>query len=111
MSQVQIDLFTQRPAPLAVRVTPPRARRSDPETSHAAAASAKELQADHHALIVAVLKRAGPLGKDGVAARCGLTGHACGKRLSELERASLIALTGRKVPSTSGRQEREWAAT
>jgi hypothetical protein len=110
MSHVQMDIFTGGPAPLAVRMTPPLARRTDPETSHAAAAEAKELQADHHALIVAVLKRSGPLGVDGIAARCGLTGHAAGKRMKELERQGLIELTGRKVASTSGRMEREWQA-
>lgn len=110
MTQVQIDLFTQRPAPLAVRVQPPRARRSDPDTSHAAAAEAKQLQEDHHALILDALKHGGPLGKDGISARCSITGVAVARRLSELERAGLIRLTGRKVASTAGRMEREWAA-
>jgi predicted ArsR family transcriptional regulator len=86
----------------------PRARRTDPITSHEAAASAKDLQAKHHRLIVACLKEHGPLGKDGIAARTSITGVAVCRRLSELEHGGLIAPTGRTVKSTAGRNEREW---
>lgn len=85
----------------------PRARRTDPATSHAAAASAVQLAQDHHAMILQALQH-GPAGKDGIAARIGLDGHRTGKRMCELERAGLIRLTGRTVPSASGRAEREW---
>jgi len=63
---------------------PPQARRTDPATSHQAAASAKELQAQHHQVIVACLKRHGALGKDGIAARTGLTGVAVARRTRRL---------------------------
>ena len=112
-ASAQLDLLELFSAPPSVPTSLqclPLARRSDPATSHAAAASARELQLHHHDLIVGVLKRSGSLGKDGVSARCDLTGHACGKRLSELERMGLIALTGRQVFSTAGRLEREWVA-
>jgi predicted ArsR family transcriptional regulator len=89
----------------------PQARRSDPVTSHDAAASAKDLQARHHRLIVACLKTHGPLGKDGIAARTSITGVAVCRRLSELEQGGLIAPTGRTVKSTAGRAEREWKST
>lgn len=105
-----LEVFSAPPSVPTSLQCLPLARRSDPATSHAAAASARELQLHHHDLIVGVLKRSGALGKDGVAARCGLTGHACGKRLSELERMGLVKLTGKTVPSTSGRAEREWIA-
>ena len=72
----------------------PAARRRDPFTSHQAAASAKELQAQHHRTIVGCLKRHGPLGKDGIAARTGLTGVAVARRTAELARAGLIQPTG-----------------
>ena len=88
----------------------PQARRRDPATSHQAAASAKELQAQHHRVIVDCLKRHGALGKDGIAARTGLTGVAVARRTAELERAGLIQPTGKTVLSTAGRPEREWRA-
>ncbi len=92
---------------LSFDVDPPRARRVDPETSHAAAASAVELAKRHHALILEALKH-GPAGASVLSTRIGLDAHRVGKRLCELERAGLIRLTGRTVPSASGRQEREW---
>lgn len=88
----------------------PGARASDPITSHLAASQAKELAAVQHRIIVEVLSLSGPLGKDGIAARTHLTGHAVGKRMSELERFGMAVTTGRTVPSTSGRAEREWRA-
>ena len=86
----------------------PRARRTDPETSHAAARQAKALAAAHQLAILTCLQEYGPLGKDGIGARTMLTGHAVGKRLPELQRMGLVTLTGRTVPSESGRAEREW---
>jgi predicted ArsR family transcriptional regulator len=88
----------------------PRARRLDPETSHEAAASAGELQARHQGMIVDTLRRCGPLGKDRIAAILGLTGVAVARRMSELREAGLVAATGRRVPSNSGRSETEWKA-
>lgn len=89
---------------------PPMARRKDPATSHAAAAAAKQLQADHQEVILAALKKYGPMGKDAIAARTRLDGVQVCRRLVELERKGLIELTGREVLSTSGRNEREWRA-
>jgi predicted transcriptional regulator len=88
----------------------PRARTSDPETSHEAAASARELAVKHQALILECLKKHGPLGKDGIAARTRLDGVQTCRRLTELERAGLIQWTGECVLSTAGRKEREWRA-
>lgn len=85
----------------------PLARRSDPATSHLAAAQAGELQAAHQREILAALKL-GPAGKSAIAARSGLDGHAVARRLPELQRKGLAKPTGRTVPSTSGRDEREW---
>jgi len=84
------------------------ARTSDPATSHAAAAAARELQSQHHSEILAALQRFGPLGASGIASRCCLDAHQVGKRLHELEKAGRIALTGETVKSTAGRKEREW---
>lgn len=89
----------------------PLARRSDPATSHAAAESAKGLQAWHHTLILAALEQRGPLGKSGIARFTPLDGVQACCRLTELQRAGLIEWTGRTVPSTAGRAEREWRRT
>jgi len=97
---LQLSIFDDAP--------PPAARRRDPDTSHAAAASAKELQGEHHRTILACLEQYGCLGKDGIAARARLTSYQVSKRLSELARTGQIVETGRTVPSTAGRQEREW---
>lgn len=85
----------------------PRARWSDPSTSHAAAASAKDLASQHHILILGALRR-GPAGKDRIAVITKLTGVQVCRRLGELERSRAIRPTGKTVTSTAGRQEREW---
>ena len=86
----------------------PRARVRDPETSHMAAAQAKELAARHHRIILGALEAHGPAGKDRIASLTSLTGVAVCRRLSELHKAGRITPTGRNVTSTAGRAEREW---
>lgn len=111
MMQASLDFGSAPPQAPSTWTPPepyPAARRSDPATSHAAAAEAHELRARHHALIVECLREHGPLGKDGIAARARLTGVAVARRTVELERAGAIRPTGRTVLSTAGRAEREW---
>jgi predicted Rossmann fold nucleotide-binding protein DprA/Smf involved in DNA uptake len=86
------------------------ARKSDPATSHSAAARVKEFRSHQHAVILEALA-AGPAGASGIAARCGLLPHQIGKRIAELAKAGRIVETGRTVTSSSGRGEREWRAT
>ena len=86
----------------------PLCRASDPLTSFQAADAAKELIKDHERLIVSVLAEHGPLGVDGIAAHCKLTGHAVGRRMKALLDSERVKLTGRVVKSASGRNEREW---
>lgn len=93
---------------LAFDLDEPRARSRDPVTSKLAAASAKELQARHHILILECLRKHGALSKDGIASRTRLDGVQTCRRLTELARAGLIKETGRTVLSTAGRSEREW---
>lgn len=107
MNCQQLDFFGASSVSSAT-ANPPRARASDPVTSHAAAASARELQSRHHDSILECLREHGPLGKDGIGARTHLTGVAFCRRLVELERAGKIKTTGRHVTSTAGRAEREW---
>jgi hypothetical protein len=93
---------------LTLDLPPPAARRRDPDTSHIAAAAARDLQVRHQQMILDCLRKHGPLGKDGIAARTRLDGVQVCRRLSELDRARIIEPTGATVPSTSGRMEREW---
>jgi len=87
-----------------------RVRSSDPITSHEAADAAKDLAFKHFGMIVNALKAHGALGKDGIAIHSGLEPNQVARRLNELEKMSLIELTGRTVKSSSGRNEREWRA-
>ena len=89
----------------------PLSRVRDPQTSKAAAAAAGEAAKLHQQVVLATLEWYGPLGKDGIAARAALTGVQVCRRLTELHRAGLIVPTGRNVPSTAGRAEREWRLT
>ena len=102
MNAAQLEIFGDPAAPL------PMARRTDPITSHQAAASAADLQQRHHDLIVRCLESHGALGKDGVAARTRLDGVAVCRRLAELQRLGRARPTGKCVQSTAGRAEREW---
>jgi predicted transcriptional regulator len=86
----------------------PRVRASDPITSFEAADSIKEVSAKHHKIILECLEKNGPLGKDGIAKLTGLESNQVARRLNELSVMSLIVLTGNKVKSNSGRNEREW---
>lgn len=95
---------------MSLALDPPRARRMDPATSHAAAGAARELARQHHQVILACLVEHGPLGKDGISARTGLPGVAVARRLPELQAAGLVELTGWHCMSNAGRAEREWRA-
>lgn len=83
------------------------ARRTDPATSHAAAAEAGDLAEEHRERILAALA-VGSAGASRIGERCRLSSHQVNKRLPELLRAGLVELTGRTVTSASGRGEREW---
>ena len=82
------------------------ARKTDPPTSHAAAARAKKFRGGHCKRILEALA-AGPAGQTEIARRCGLLPHQVNKRLHELAKIGLVELTGRKVEAGA---EREWKA-
>jgi hypothetical protein len=90
-----------------------RARRTDPITSHLAAASISDAAKAHYELIVTCLKKYGPMGKDSIAMHTNMNGFADGnavaRRLPEIEKMGLVEPTGKLVLSRSGRKEREWA--
>jgi len=109
--EVQLGFdFAACAAVMPLQMPPPRARRTDPATSHEAAAAARELVMRHRAAIVACLQAHGPLGKDGIAARTRLTGVAVARRMCTLQADGLVRLTGKNVLSTAGCNEREWEA-
>lgn len=83
-------------------------RRTDPQTSKDAAEKAGALRERHHGIILQCLREHGPGGKDFIAARTRLDGVAVCRRLGELQALGVIRLTGKTVPSTAGRPEREW---
>jgi hypothetical protein len=88
-----------------------RARTTDPTTSHQAAEAVKEYTVQKHfALIHNALVEHGPLGKDSIALHSGLDPNQVARRLPEMMKVNAVELTGRVVPSFSGRNEREWRA-
>jgi len=88
----------------------PRVRKEDPITSFEAADSIKEVSAKHYKIILECLQSNGALGKDGIALITGLESNQVARRLNEMKVLGLIQLTGNKVKSNSGRNEREWKA-
>lgn len=94
---------------LAFELDPPRARHSDPSTSHGAAIRAKQLQAAHVALILGALQRFGPMTVDQIADIVKLNGHQVGKRMSGLAIAKAVEIVPELTrPSKAGRAQRVW---
>lgn len=89
----------------------PLARSSDPLASFESAARVIEFKQSQEHQILMTLAIHGALGSSGIAAHCGLFPHEVGKRLTALQRDGRIALTGKIVRASSGRNEREWVAT
>ncbi len=107
--------MTTEPAPLFcihgwVPDTCPRchARRTDPDTSKAAAEWIPRGHAGH---ILAILRAAGPATQSEIAAEASLLPHQVNKRLADLNRKGLAEPTGATRTGHAGRAEREWHAT
>ncbi len=96
--QLQIDLM-------------PAARRTDPATSHEAAALAVGLATRHRTLILGALGLHGAMGKTRIAKVTGLDDVAVARRLPELERIGMVEPTGGRETSASGRPERVWGVS
>jgi len=86
------------------------ARATDPATSHAAAARINEFAGSHCVRILACLRKYGPMSKDEIAARTGLTGVQVDRRLPDLEWTGDAMPTPFTSKSLSGRDERLWVS-
>ena len=85
------------------------ARRSDPETSVHAAESMREASAHQCASIFSLITSSpDPLAGEQIADRLGMTTHAVGKRLPDLERDGLIVKTSKRHQNRSGRWAVKW---
>jgi len=102
---VQLDLGFGAERALSTRRL---ARRTDPSTSHVAAARTVEFRANHAGRILAALQDHGPMTVDQIAKMTDLTAWQVNKRLPELQRASVATPTGETRLSASGRPERVW---
>jgi hypothetical protein len=79
------------------------ARTTDPDTSHEAAMSAKELRGIHHGKIMAVFNPGVRLASEQVSDRIDLTHAQVWRRMNELEKAGLLRRTDEKHKNRSGR--------
>lgn len=87
-----------------------RARRADPATSHAAAASAASLMHAHESVILTVLRRHPNLAAHEIGDRGALTSVQVCRRLAKLEAEGVIRPTGDTHLTPSGRAARCWEA-
>ncbi len=76
---------------LALPLEPPRARRRDPSTSHAAAKAAERFQASHAGRILAAL-RIHPMTAKEISAHTGLSVEQVCRRAIELQRSEKIVV-------------------
>jgi predicted transcriptional regulator len=83
----------------------PKARKSDPPTSHAAAQS-RGLRGQK--LLVYQALADGPAGQTELGQRIGMDAHRVNKRLADLESEGLAAPTGDEVRNAGGCLERVW---
>lgn len=89
----------------------PLARRTDPQTSHDAAASMGMAATMQCAKVLHALRELGKAGAEQIGERCNLPAYAVRKRLPELFDADLAVPTGDKRKTLSGRSERVWRCT
>lgn len=83
------------------------ARRTDPSTSHKAAATVGKFAGEHHALILEALRCHGAMTIYGIAGRTHLDHVAVARRMKELEGTHQVIVVGEKR-GPSGRMCRVW---
>jgi hypothetical protein len=84
----------------------PVARRHDPPTSHAAAASITKAAKDHHYAIINVLWK--PMTIYHIARLTGLDHVQVARRMPELAAMGKAMTTGKTAPGPAGRECRLW---
>ena len=89
----------------------PRARQTDPSTSHKAGRRASGFAAPHRALILASLMYHGEADIYEIAFRTGLDHVAVARRMPELRRIGLAEPTGKYALTPTGCRARMWRAT
>lgn len=100
------DLFGDGPAASPQRM----ARRTDPETSHAAAAEhvASGANAAQRAACLRVMSPDVGMTSDEIAAAAGIERHASARRLPELERDGLVVRGPARLSQVGGRVGVTW---
>lgn len=89
--------------------TPPTVRRTDPVTSHDAAASVTP--SPGRIMCLSILYEQGPMTDHELSRASGIQINSIGKRRQECTEALLVGDTGKTRPSPSGRQMIVWAIT
>lgn len=87
------------------------ARRTDPATSHEAAARVHEFSDSQQTAIYGALRNYGPMGAEEIADEVAIPAYAIRKRLAELHQLNRIKPTGDTRRTKSGRSERIWSLT
>ena len=90
---------------------PPRARSTDPDTSHSAAARLNEFAAGHCRKIYAKLGAMGAASAEQLGDALGMDPYAVRKRLADLAHAKLAEATKEKRMTRARRAERIWRLT
>lgn len=81
---------------LCLTLEPPKARRRDPSTSHAAAKAAERFQASHAGRVLAAL-RIHPMTAKEISAHTGLSVEQVCRRLPEIPGVSVMTVGGQPV--------------
>ena len=89
---------------------PPKARNSDPDTSHEAAESMEGEAKAQRAQILDYLRRRGPRTADGLDFILNLRPTSAGRRLPELKEMGLVEMTAKVALTRSGRGAHVWRA-
>jgi predicted ArsR family transcriptional regulator len=87
----------------------PRARNTDPYTSHAAAANVRRFDAGQCRMIrLALIQNPQGIGAEQIAKQIGIAAYAVRKRLPEMASAGLCKPTDELRVTETGRHERIW---
>lgn len=86
------------------------ARTTDPDTSHEAASSIKDLREGHFTKIYSALLGHSGLTAEGISDLISLDYVAVNRRLAEMERGGMVARTSERKRNRSGRKAIVWVS-